>query len=74
MTFIMQGMIRKFFSPLLEPIEIDNLLLGLNILASLVAVASAALYKDIVVKIIVAIIPFIISAITYCIIKIFRNV
>ena len=62
-------MIRKFFSPLLEPIEIDDLLLGLNILASLVAVASAALYKDIVVKIIVAIIPFIISAITYCIIS-----
>jgi len=69
----MYKMLKKFFSPLMEPIGNDRLLLGLLILMSIISIFSFVLFKNVVVMAIVIISSFAISLIIYCLIKKIRK-
>lgn len=62
-------MLSKFFAPIMEPAEEDDLLLGLTILASFASLVTAILYKNFAVAMIVTLLSFIVSASTYCLIR-----
>lgn len=66
-------MLSKFFSPLMEPIEKDNVLFGLSSFALLIPIVTAAFYKDVKVIIIVFVLSFVISILLYCFIKYLRK-
>ncbi len=62
-------MIKNFFSPLMEPIKKDWLLLGLLVFAGLPPIVISVFYKDIKLIIMVIALSYTISIIIYCFIK-----
>ena len=66
-------MFKNLFSPLMEPIEKDRLLLWVLVFAGLPPIVTSIFYKDIKSIIMVIVLSYTISIIIYCLTKNLKN-